>query len=75
MKQSGLRVIRRCANPRCPTAGNGSAWYTRSVENVLAADCYRKVADFIRQQPDGFEAGAVDEYAARAAKLDPPTTT
>ena len=34
-------------------------------ENALAAD-------FIRQQPDGFEADAADEYAARAAKLDPP---
>ncbi|MCX7137615.1 MAG: SEC-C metal-binding domain-containing protein [Proteobacteria bacterium] len=45
--------------------------YEKRGENRQAADCYRKVADFIRQQPDGFEADAADEYAARAAKLDP----
>jgi len=37
-----------------------------------AATCYRKVADFIRQHPDDFDA---DEFAARAAKLDPPAAS
>ena len=43
-------------------------------ENALAADCYRKVADFIRQHPGDFEADAADEYSARAAKLHPAAT-
>lgn len=41
-------------------------------ENRQAADCYRKVIDFIRQHADDFDAVTVDDYAARIAKLDPP---
>ena len=37
-----------------------------------AATCYRKVADFIRQHPDDCDADTADEFAAPAAKLDPP---
>ena len=39
-------------------------------ENALAADCYRKVADFIRQHPDDYSPEMAEEFAARAAKLD-----
>jgi tetratricopeptide (TPR) repeat protein len=41
-------------------------------ENREAADCYRKLIDFIRQHPDDFDTEIVDNYAARVAKLDPP---
>ena len=41
-------------------------------ENGHAADCYRKVIDFIRQHADDFDAVTIDDYAARIAKLDPP---
>ena len=41
-------------------------------ENREAADCYRKLIDFIRQHPDDFDTEIVDNYAARIAKLDPP---
>ena len=43
-------------------------------ENALAADCYRKVADFIRQHPDDYSPEMAEEFAARAAKLDPAAT-
>ena len=43
-------------------------------ENCEAADCYRKLIDFIRQHPDDFDAEIADDYAARVAKLDPPAT-
>ena len=41
-------------------------------ENREAADCYRKLIDFIRQRPDDFDAEIAEDYAARVAKLDPP---
>ena len=41
-------------------------------ENRQAADCYRKVIDFIREHADDFDAVTIDDYAARIAKLDPP---
>jgi hypothetical protein len=37
-----------------------------------AADCYRKVIEFIRQHPENFDAGLADEFAKLATKLDPP---
>ena len=37
-----------------------------------AANCYRKVIDFIREHADDFDAVTIDDYAARIAKLDPP---
>jgi tetratricopeptide (TPR) repeat protein len=40
-----------------------------------AADCYRKVIDFIRQHPDGYEAGMVEQFTRLADRLDPPTMT
>lgn len=41
-------------------------------QNREAADCYRKVIDFIREHADGFDAVTIDDYAARVTKLDPP---
>jgi tetratricopeptide (TPR) repeat protein len=41
-------------------------------ENRQAADCYRRVIDFIREHADDFDAVTIDDYAARIAKLDPP---
>ena len=41
-------------------------------ENREAADCYRKLIDFIRQHADDFDPETVDDFAARIAKLDPP---
>ena len=40
-------------------------------QNREAADCYRKVIDFIREHADDFDAVTIDDYAARIAKLDP----
>jgi tetratricopeptide (TPR) repeat protein len=37
-----------------------------------AADCYRKVIDFIRQHPDDYDAGVVDQFARLVERLDPP---
>jgi tetratricopeptide (TPR) repeat protein len=37
-----------------------------------AADCYRKVIEFICQHPENFDAGLADEFAKLATKLDPP---
>ena len=37
-----------------------------------AADCYRRVLDFIREHADDFDAVTIDDYAPRVAKLDPP---
>ena len=41
-------------------------------ESRQAADCYRKLIAFVREQPDDFDAEIADEYAARVATLDPP---
>jgi tetratricopeptide (TPR) repeat protein len=37
-----------------------------------AADCYRKVIDFIRQRPDNYDAGMLDQFAKLVERLDPP---
>ena len=44
-------------------------------ENAQAADCYRKLIAFVREHPDDFGPGIIDDYTGRIAKLDPPTTT
>ena len=41
-------------------------------DNRQAADCYRKVIEFIREHADDFDAVTIDDYTARIAKLDPP---
>ena len=37
-----------------------------------AADCYRKVIDFIRQRPDDYDAGMIEQFAKLVDRLDPP---
>lgn len=37
-----------------------------------AADCYRKVIDFLRQNPDYADPEMAESYAKLIAKLDPP---
>jgi tetratricopeptide (TPR) repeat protein len=40
--------------------------------SAQAADCYRKVIEFIRQHPDGFDADMADTFVKLVDKLDPP---
>ena len=40
-----------------------------------AADCYRKVIDFIRQHPDDYDAEIAEQFANLVEKLDPPLAT
>ncbi len=40
-----------------------------------AADCYRKVIDFIRHHPDDYDAAMVEHFAKLVDRLDPPTAT
>jgi tetratricopeptide (TPR) repeat protein len=40
-----------------------------------AADCYRKVIDFIRQHPDRYDAGIGEQFAKLIERLDPPVTS
>jgi tetratricopeptide (TPR) repeat protein len=40
-----------------------------------AADCYRKVIDFIRQHPDDYDAAMLDQFARLVDRLDPPVAT
>jgi tetratricopeptide (TPR) repeat protein len=40
-----------------------------------AADCYRKVIDFIRQHPDDHDTGMLDQFAKLVDRLDPPVAT
>ena len=40
-----------------------------------AADCYRKVIDFIRHHPDDYDAAIVEQFARLVERLDPPVAT
>jgi len=40
-----------------------------------AADCYRKVIDFIRQHPHDYDAAIAEQFAQLIDKLDPPAAT
>ena len=40
-----------------------------------AADCYRKVIDFIRQHPDDYDAAIIEQFADLVDRLDPPVAT
>ena len=40
-----------------------------------AADCYRKVIDFIRQHPDDYDAGMLEQFAKLVDRLGPPVAT
>lgn len=44
-------------------------------ENREAAKCYRKVVDFLRQNPGYADADMAGHYTKLAAKLDPPPAT
>jgi uncharacterized protein YecA (UPF0149 family) len=44
-------------------------------QNAEAADCYRKVVEFLDQNPDYSEPAFKDAFVARIIKLDPPTTS
>jgi len=44
-------------------------------ENRQAADCYRKVVDFLQQNPDYADPAFMEVFATRVAKLDPPTAS
>jgi predicted TPR repeat methyltransferase len=40
-----------------------------------AADCYRKIIDFIRHHADEYDAGMVEQFTKLVDKLDPPVPT
>jgi tetratricopeptide (TPR) repeat protein len=40
-----------------------------------AADCYRKVIDFIRQHPDDYDDAIAEQFVRLVDKLDPPAAT
>ena len=40
-----------------------------------AADCYRKVIEFIRQHPDDYDAAIAEQFARLVDRLDPPAAT
>jgi len=40
-----------------------------------AAECYRKVIDFIRSHPDSYDAGMAEQFAKLVERLDPPVAT
>lgn len=44
-------------------------------ENVLAADCYRKVVEFLDRNPHYSEPAFRDAFADRIVKLTPPAAT
>jgi len=61
--------------PMYTTVGTASEWCIRRGDSRQAADCYRKVIDFIRQHPDDYDAGTLEQFAKLAEKLDPPVAT
>jgi tetratricopeptide (TPR) repeat protein len=44
-------------------------------ENEKAADCYRKVIDFIRAHPDQYDADFAQTFHSLVRELDPPTAS
>ena len=44
-------------------------------DNRQAADCYRKVIEFIREHPDDYDPGFEDVFAKLVDRLDPPAAT
>ena len=47
--------------------------YEARGENKLAADCYRKVAEFVRAHPDQYDPGFATRFEDMVEELDPPT--
>src|SRR5260370_1348999 len=64
------------ASPTCTTGWDrlGMVHQARG-DSRQAADCYRKVIDFIRQHPDDYDAGMLEQFAKLVEKLDPPVAT
>ena len=46
--------------------------YEARGDNRQAADCYRKVIEFIRQHPDDYDPGFEDLFVTLVDRLDPP---
>ncbi len=46
--------------------------YEARGDSRQAADCYRKVIDFIRQHPDDYDDAFEDTFVKLIARLDPP---
>ena len=44
-------------------------------ENRQAANCYRKVVEFIREHPDDYDPGFEDMFTKLVNRLDPPVAT
>ena len=44
-------------------------------ENLQAAECYRKVIEFIKEHPDDYEPGFEDTFITLVSRLDPPAET
>lgn len=44
-------------------------------ENLQAAECYRKVIQFIKEHPDDYEPGFEDTFLTLVNRLDPPVET
>jgi tetratricopeptide (TPR) repeat protein len=44
-------------------------------ENRQAADCYRKVIEFISEHPDDYDPGFEDMFTKLVNRLDPPVAT
>jgi len=44
-------------------------------ENRQAADCYRKVIEFIREHPDDYDPEFENVFVALVERLDPPAET
>lgn len=46
--------------------------YEARGENKLAADCYRKVAEFVRAHPSQYDPGFAVRFDDMVEELDPP---
>ena len=42
-------------------------------QNTQAADCYRRVIEIIRQNPDDYDPAFEDKFVQLIARLDPPS--
>src|ERR1700674_2929061 len=49
--------------------------YEARGDNRQAADCYRKVIEFIREHPDDYDPGFEDMFTKLVNRLDPPAAT
>jgi hypothetical protein len=71
-----LHVTRWSVSPTCTTAGDRLGMVHEACgDSRQAADCYRKVIDFIRQHPDDNDAAIAEQFVRLVDKLDPPVAT